>query len=70
MNRDIKPYDYVGIWSEEEGYSFIVPEGVTDKTDIPDPGTALISAMLRLEYDAIFRQECIDWLKRMSKKRS
>ena len=70
MNREIKPDDFVGIWSKQEGYSFLVPLGTTDKTDLPEHGIALIAVMLRLEADAEFRQECIEWLRAKTKRRS
>jgi hypothetical protein len=63
MSRDLEPDDFAGVWSERAGYSFLVPIGYTDKTDIPEKGTALIAAMIRLEADAEFRQDCINWLK-------
>jgi hypothetical protein len=70
MSRDLKPNDFAGIWSEDEGYQFLIPVGYTDQTDIPDRGVALIAAMMRLESDAEFRQECADWLKAKTKRSS
>jgi hypothetical protein len=70
MDRDLKPNDFAGIWSEEEGYSFLVPVGWADNMDVPDRGAALIGAMLRLESDEEFRQECVNWLRAKTKSRS
>lgn len=70
MDRDLKPNDFAGIWSEEEGFSFLVPEGWADNMDVPDAATALIGAMIRLEADEMFRRECIAWLREKTKNRS
>jgi hypothetical protein len=69
-NRELEPDEFAGTWSQREGYAFYIPVGYTHKTSVPERGQALIAAMIRLESDVEFREDCIEWLHKKSKKRS
>ena len=58
----LKPDEYCGIWSPDEGFSFLVPPEIKDDDKVPEEATALIAAIMRIESDEDFRQELIDWL--------
>lgn len=57
---------YAAIWSPEDGYFFCVPKSDPDDP-IPDRGLALIGALMRLDMDPEFLDECCNWVKEKRK---
>lgn len=57
---------WAATWSEADGFVMVIPD-LPDRAQAPDEGMALLAALMRLENDHSFREECVAWIKNQSK---
>ena len=62
---ELPPNAWAITWHPDEGWSLLAPE-VHETTMIPDDAMALTAVMLRLQSDAEFRMEMVNWLKNLA----
>jgi hypothetical protein len=65
LDKDV----FAAVWSPSDGYFFLVP-WAKDNAAVPKPGLALMAALMRLDMDREFYDECVAWFESKKRKAS
>lgn len=59
LRLTLEPGTFAVTWDNDTGWRIYVPD---DSAPLSREASALMAAMIRLQSDPDFQQECVDWL--------